>query len=312
MVRGFSAALLALCLGTTALADIGSGFNRYSVRVDDYTFQVRTYRPDCRDPDILFMHHGSSRNSNDYVAYPQELADRECFVVVAPLFNSTDFSNTEYQRANLSGNANRPERWTTRYVPGLIAWAKRELGGDPDVIVSGHSAGGQFASRVAMDWPEGADLVVPMNPSTWFRATLDERWPYGFGGAPNAEKRLREYLARPIVVYLGGADTSRDGNLASDAAAERQGRNRLERGINTFNEAKREAERRGWAFNWRLVIADGVGHSGNGMVDHPAARDAFTVPATRPDPEPEVRPQPEPDCTSGRVGAYDVTLCPTS
>jgi hypothetical protein len=71
----------------------------------------------------------------------------------------------------------------------------------------------------------------------------------------------------------------------------RQGDDRLERGRFVYNEAKKVAESKGWAFNWELVIADGVGHTYGGMLRAPEMNQAFDgrVSGTRgsaPAPEP--------------------------
>lgn len=109
------------------------------------------------------------------------------------------------------------------------------------------------------------------NPSTWVLPNGREDAPYGFDMRTdnrldrNEEALLRSYLGAPVTVYLGSEDTG-DEDLAMSSAARRQGEHRLDRGRRTYEAAKREARSRGWPFNWRLVMADGVGHSGGGML----------------------------------------------
>ena len=67
----------------------------------------------------------------------------------------------------------------------------------------------------------------------------------GFGGIgtpAEAGKATRAYLARPIVVLLGGRDTG-DGALAINREAVAQGDNRLMRGRNTFTPAESAAHK---------------------------------------------------------------------
>jgi hypothetical protein len=55
----------------------------------------------------------------------------------------------------------------------------------------------------------------------------------------------------------------------------RQGDHRLERGLNTYYDARAFAEARDWEFNWELVIADDVGHSTSGMLGAREFHDAL-------------------------------------
>ena len=81
---------------------------------------------------------------------------------------------------------------------------------------------------------------------------------------------MTRLFGRPLVVLLGEDDTRRSSNLRKNAAADRQDANRFERGQSYFAAARREAERRGAAFNWRLRTVPNVGHSNAGMAG-PAA-----------------------------------------
>jgi hypothetical protein len=58
-------------------------------------------------------------------------------------------------------------------------------------------------------------------------------------------------------------------------AAYAQGVHRYSRNLRYFNEAMDLAHQRGWEFNWRLVIADGPGHSPPAMFDHPQIENAL-------------------------------------
>ncbi|MDO5528761.1 MAG: hypothetical protein Q4F71_05095, partial [Paracoccus sp. (in: a-proteobacteria)] len=124
--------------------------------------------------------------------------------------------------------------------------------------------------------PEGVERVVIANPSTYVLPTGDEAMPYGYDGLPpDAAQRLtQEYLAAPITIYLGDEDTG-DVDLTRNDQADRQGANRLDRGQRTFEMAREVAEQNGWAFNWRLIHAQEVGHSGRGMLQSDDLLDAL-------------------------------------
>ena len=55
----------------------------------------------------------------------------------------------------------------------------------------------------------------------------------------------------------------------------RQGLHRHARGRNVFEAAREVARESGWAFNWRLVEAEGVAHSARAMYASPAADTAL-------------------------------------
>jgi thioesterase domain-containing protein len=149
-------------------------------------------------------------------------------------------------------------------VPRLVAWT-RTLEQRPELpyALLGHSAGGQFLSRVVAFAPVAATRIVIADPSTWVLPSLDTPAPYGFGGVydpAQGEAALRRYLAAPVTVLLGQEDTGSH-NLATGDAAEAQGGTRVERGQNTFAQAEATARAHGWTFNWRLALVPGVGHS---------------------------------------------------
>ena len=249
--------------------------------VDGESVDVTTYSSSVSDPDILFVHHGANRSA--YSSGSERLADREGLAVFSPIFPESRYGSDEYQQGGVVDDRGRvlPEdQWTTRLEEPMIDWARSEVGGDADVYLFGFSGGGQFLNRVAAyERPEGVSRIVVGSPSTWVLPSLTEDAPYGFDGlGTDAEEReaLQEYLALPMTIYLGSEDDNpNDSDLSKGAAAMRQGSDRLERGINTFEMGQEVADANGWDFNWRLVIADGVGHSGSSMLRAAEMTDAL-------------------------------------
>jgi hypothetical protein len=88
------------------------------------------------------------------------------------------------------------------------------------------------------------------------------------------ERLLRDYLAQPITIYVGEQDVGSE-QLDGSARAMRQGPTRVQRGRNVFRDAKHYAQLRGLEFNWRLIVAAGVGHTSRGMLRAPELVDAF-------------------------------------
>lgn len=239
--------------------------------VEGKRLSVETYKPNCTPKGILIVFHGDSRAT--YMSGATRAADRECLSVYAPIFPERSYSNATYQMGGVKADGPTTGR-TVDLVDDLIAWAQAR-DGDLPVYLFGHSAGGQFLSRVAAyALPAEAARIVVANPSTWVLPTVAENAPYGFDMTTDdkldatEEAHLRAYLAAPVTVFLGSVDTGSD-NLATGSAAQRQGKHRLDRGLKTFAQAEKVAADRGWPFGWRLVMADGVGHSGSGMLRAP-------------------------------------------
>ena len=266
---------------TPALADpIPNGPGEQTVMLGEQRFVVFTYRPEgCGEPRLLLLFHGNGGVPR-YRNYAQPLADKACMIVIAPRFDKRRFSGARYQRGGMAAKGKlRPQsEWTINVVAALADWAQKETGIE-DYSILGHSAGGQFVSRVAAFLPTQAKRVVIANPSTHVMPSLDIDAPYGLGGVYSgeaAQDALRRYLAQPVTIYLGDADIEVDDpdfNKGREAMA--QGRTRLERGLNTFAAGKQAAAANGWPFNWRLVRAPGIGHKGAKMFAAPQAIEAL-------------------------------------
>jgi pimeloyl-ACP methyl ester carboxylesterase len=260
---------------------IPQGAGQQTATINGVPMQLFTYRPDgCAVTGMLLVFHGLGRNVAGYRDYAIPLARRLCLLAVAPLFDEARFPTWKYQRGGIvaDGRLQPAQDWTVGFVPALVAWVRAQEG-RPDLPYDliGHSAGGQFLSRVAAFAPLAATRIVIANPSTWVLPSLDTPAPYGFGGVyppAQAEDALRRYLAAPITVLLGGEDTgSKD--LADGAEARAQGDTRLARGQNAFRAAQAAAQAHGWPFNWRLAMVPGIGHTARGMFASDEALEAL-------------------------------------
>jgi poly(3-hydroxybutyrate) depolymerase len=79
--------------------------------------ELFTYRPDrCTDPSLLFVFHGLNRNAKNYRDYARPLGDRNCMLIVAPLFDQERFPTWRYQRGGIADGrtppANGPAIWS--------------------------------------------------------------------------------------------------------------------------------------------------------------------------------------------------------
>lgn len=279
-LAGLSLALNALAFATgAAAAPIAPGSSEQSAAIGGKTMAISLFRPDCPDPSLLVVLHGVGRDAARYRDHAKPLAERLCMIVLAPLFDKKNFPTWRYQRGGVEkGGVIQPERnWTGHLIPELVEWARKQEGKPLPYSLVGHSAGGQFLSRVAAYIPTQAKRIVIANPSSYVLATTDVRAPFGLGGLYSKEKaetELKRYLALPVTIYLGHEDTG-DENLGQTPEAKAQGKTRYDRGLFAFNTAKNTAQAKGLTFNWRLVEIPGVGHNARKMFSSKQAAEAF-------------------------------------
>ncbi len=243
---------------------------------------LHTYHPrNCSLAGLLFVFHGQQRNAKEYRTYARSYAQDNCLIIIAPEFNKQQFPNWRYQRGGIiyKDKIIPPEQWTVNQVRKIIQWSQKNYNAlDLPYYIFGHSAGGQFLSRLAaFAPPEDVKRIVIANASSYVSTEPDEDIPYGFNGLFSravTEKKLQAYLSLPITIYLGGRDTGSK-SLHNHPAALRQGKNRLQRGINIFNQAKALAYKNSWLFNWCLVIAPDIAHSARQMLHSKHIKEAF-------------------------------------
>ncbi|MEN3289582.1 MAG: hypothetical protein V7634_3882 [Bradyrhizobium sp.] len=160
-----------------------------------------------------------------------------------------------------------------------------------DVVVAGHSGGGQVVQRYAIagrgEAPlKAADIAVRYvvaNPSSYAYFS-DQRpqpeiaptcpgynnWKYGMAARPDYLARAtpaeleKAYVARHVIYLLGSRDTNPDHPaLDKSCMAEAQGPYRFARG---HSYAETMAARDGGTPNHRLFDVEGVGHDGDKML----------------------------------------------
>lgn len=280
--------LLPLGLQPTAGADdhrFGNGKGEATIAVEPYRLKVFTYRPanySATSSPLLLVFHGHSRNPDSYRDHAVELADACGGLIVAPFFDQEQFPGQAYNHGNVlaDGVAQPKDKWTFSVVPKLIEKI-RSIEGRRDMpyYLLGHSGGGQFVERLMALADLKPVRAVAANPGSHLFPTTRLGFPYGFGGLPatlSDDRALQAYLAAPLTIYLGTADTDPDDPLLDKSKTARlEGPYRLARGRNCYDLARALAREKRWKFNWRLVEAPGVGHSAGKMFGHPACEQAL-------------------------------------
>jgi hypothetical protein len=263
----------------------------------------------------VIVQHGNSRNPWSYFANVLEAATiagvDEHTLVVAPWFPaSEDGPPPDFHVWDPGGSGwksgddslTQPPTSSFAVIDRIVADLLLDASVYPaleEIVVTGHSAGGQFAQRyaVATDIDDGMGAVamrfVVLNPSSYLY--LDPwRWDglgippgvtfelpsgtgcdddyddfkYGLANLPAGHHVTEHlagipagYLARDVVVLLGEADVEQDSDLDVTCPAMLQGEHRFERGLvfADYLDARFPAQSHG------LATVPGVGHSNSEM-----------------------------------------------
>ena len=274
---GFAAVLgagLLLAASRATAGPIPTGLSHLEVGSGTNLITVFTYKPESYlDGPLVVVFHGLLRNAEDYCRNCIPLAESNHVIIAAPLFSKDEFDNEEYQRGGVlrHGVLQPRENWSYARLPAIIE-AIRQAEGKPALpyYFIGHSGGGQFVMRMSALYPMAAQRIVACNPGSDLFPRRDWRFGYGFGGLPDElsdDAALQRYLAAPLTLCLGLDDTDpQHPELDRSAAAEQEGRFRLERGRACFEYAQKLAQEHGWKFNWRKVEVPGIAHDGKAML----------------------------------------------
>jgi poly(3-hydroxybutyrate) depolymerase len=274
--------LMAIALPSAAQSEpIAKGKGKLVIEIDGRQIEIFTYRPATySDGPLIVACHGVLRNAEEYSAFTQDLADQLGALVVAPHFDDERFPEEAYQFGGIrqNGEIKPSEQWTVSLIPKIVEAVRvREQRPTQPYFLLGHSAGGQFLARLSGVTATQADRIVIANPGSHLFPTRDQPFPYGFGGLPDGlsdDLALQRYLAQPVTIYLGTADTGSE-SLPQNEHAQRQGATRYERGNNCYRAAAELAAVKGWKFNWTLIRADEIGHSAEAMFQHPIITQAL-------------------------------------
>ncbi|EPL10144.1 hypothetical protein [Pseudomonas sp. CF161] len=264
----------------------------------------------------LIIVHGRLRNAQTYLHSAEQAASQAGqganTLVIAPQFlNESDVQRNHLERQVLRWKGNDWMAGEASIGPGQVSsygaldQIIKHLGNRTlfpalkDIVVAGHSGGGQVVQRFALighEHPtlqrEGISLrFVVANPSSYayfspqrpvrFDAASCpgfDNWKYGLQQLPDyargqsTEQLEQAYVSRTVTYLLGQQDT--DPNhpaLDKSCEAEAQGAYRLIRGHNYFDYLKQRHPQ----LSHRLVEVPGVGHNGDGMLTSPEGQKAL-------------------------------------
>jgi hypothetical protein len=292
--------------------------------------------------------HGTSRNADDYYEYVKNAATSGGVIgetlIIAPQFlleedltarnpgNDVLFwTNDGWKQGDKSESTSSFPR--SNRVSSFIAveqilkqLANRSLYPNlSSVVITGHSAGGQFTNRFSAASQIEQQTLTPMNLKTRYVVANPSSYVYlddkrrvagtldsfalptqqEIANCPNYNdykyglNKINSYLQavgvtqirsqfspRDVVYLLGEADTDpNDDGLDTDCPAMLQGNQRLERGTIYYNYLLQYYISQG--LKHTKVTVPGIGHSGSGMYNSPQGIQAlFGTPAPNPNPVP--------------------------
>ncbi|MBR0670315.1 alpha/beta hydrolase [Neoroseomonas soli] len=235
---------------------------------------LHAYRPAGFTPDspVVFVQHGMGRNGDEYRDFWIEAADRHGLLILAPTFSAETHPGAEtYNNGGVLDDAGAitPAQGWAYHIPARIFALLREAGVTrrTQAFLFGHSAGSQFAHRMASLTDRSPFCAIGCGNAGWYSLpTLDRRFPEGLGGLGLADADLEAWLAYPLLILAGDADTETSGpSLPSNPEAVVQGPHRFARAHNFLAFARSEAARRGVPCHWRMEMVPGIGHDGNAM-----------------------------------------------
>lgn len=267
-----------LCISLCAMADRAFESSR-----GEHVFTYNQYAPfanrpidihyyipsrgDVRQMPVVFVFEGGDRGYSYLLDSWKKEAEREGFMLFIPHFDLKAYPLKDYQEIGVMNAshtvANAPEAITPVLIDKLFEHIRQCTESvRKGYMLYGHSAGGQFVQRFMLfhDSPYVEKAIIG-SPGWYTFPDSVQAYPYGTAGVPYiSSERIRKYLSKPIVLQLALGDTVRESFLRKTPEAERQGRNRLERGRSFWSYLHRLAASGGWKCNWRKVEEAGIGH----------------------------------------------------
>jgi hypothetical protein len=228
--------------------------------------------------------HGNSRNPDAYFDYVMDAAQTEgvegTTIIIAPHYQASEdepasdefyWSREGWKQGDQSknGSPRRSSFYTMDQIVRLLGFAHRFPNLDT-IVLTGHSAGGQFVQRYAVGSAQQQQLrhgiffrYVVTNPGSYVylndmrprRADPTDFWRpsissecrsydnYKYGlrnrnsymSQLNNAELIEQYRFREVVYFLGEEDVVRGSDLDLRCEAEHQGINRFMRGLGYIN-----------------------------------------------------------------------------
>ena len=203
--------------------------------------------------------HGISINANSHAEMLAPYAREGGFLLVVPVFTKEHCPSY-----NIFGKSESGFRGDLQLIRILEDVRQRTGISAEPFFLFGYSAGGQFAHRFIMNYPEKVRAGVICSPGYYTFPTREADYPYGLRGMEEAIGRkfdLESFLRVPLLVNVGDEDVLRTPNFLQIEEIDRtQGRSRVERAKRWFDCVQALSDAHGIHTDRRFELLPGVGH----------------------------------------------------
>ena len=219
---------------------------------------------------LLFLMHGGSRAAEKYINDWISFSKDRNVVLVAPEFSKKYYP--EYAFLMMSKENGKSLNDESLYINNSLGLlfdffkAKLKLS-TSNYRLYGHSGGSQFVHRYLL-LSNDTRIEKAAMANAGFYTFLDDEITYPFGTKKMkiSDERIKWFYRLKGGVFLGSADNdSNHESLPKMRKARKQGKNRLERGKNFFEDLVKYGVDNNLPFRWRFQIVSNVGHSNIGM-----------------------------------------------
>ena len=219
---------------------------------------------------LLFLMHGGSRAAEKYINDWISFSKDRNVVLVAPEFSKKYYP--EYAFLMMSKENGKSLNDESLYINNSLGLlfdffkAKLKLS-TSNYRLYGHSGGSQFVHRYLL-LSNDTRIEKAAMANAGFYTFLDDEITYPFGTKKMkiSDERIKWFYRLKGGVFLGSADNdSNHESLPRMRKARKQGKNRLERGKNFFEDLVKYGVDNNLPFRWRFQIVSDVGHSNIGM-----------------------------------------------
>ena len=219
---------------------------------------------------LLFLMHGGSRAAEKYINDWISFSKNRNVVLVAPEFSKKYYP--EYAFLMMSKENGKSLNDESLYINNSLGLlfdffkAKLKLS-TSNYRLYGHSGGSQFVHRYLL-LSNDTRIEKAAMANAGFYTFLDDEITYPFGTKKMkiSDERIKWFYRLKGGVFLGSADNdSNHESLPRMRKARKQGKNRLERGKNFFEDLVKYGVDNNLPFRWRFQIVSNVGHSNIGM-----------------------------------------------
>ncbi len=219
---------------------------------------------------LLFLVHGGSRAAEKYINDWISFSKDRNVVLVAPEFSKKYYPQYAFlMMSKENGKSLNDESLYINNSLGLLFdffKAKLKLS-TSNYRLYGHSGGSQFVHRYLL-LSNDTRIEKAAMANAGFYTFLDDEITYPFGTKKMkiSDERIKWFYRLKGGVFLGSADNDPNHeSLPRMRKARKQGKNRLERGKNFFEDLVKYGVDNNLPFRWRFQIVSNVGHSNIGM-----------------------------------------------